>query len=311
MNTALADFIFEALSLQVHASFLQQCLCQPNIVFVEMFMWFVDHYGKTTVEDHEANRQQMAASWHPADGFDTLVRCLFTGTAFAGCTNFTLANCGIVNIVLRSIKQCGMYAKEYKAWIACKAIYPRIVKTFDSFKTFWVAKITLVNQTAIPASQYGYGMAATNNDDSVVSHGETILNFGAAYTATQESVKWQGTTITSMQNQLNPMSQYCMALQQQATLTNHASQHQHSASNSWCGLAQHNRNGGSSGGYQQPVYLQPGAMGQCLDYTPTPYKSNPGTTATLTVVMWTTGTPAGCVPNWAPCTIHMRQGPTA
>jgi hypothetical protein len=120
-------------------------------------------------------------------------------------------SCNIVDIGLRIIKRCGMYAEEYKAWIACKAIHPRIVKTFDSFKTFWVAKITLVNQTAVPASQYGYGMAATNNDDSVVSYGEPILNFGTTYAATQESVKSQGTMIASMQNQLNAMSQYCMA----------------------------------------------------------------------------------------------------
>ncbi len=72
-----------------------------------------------------------------------------------------------------------MYAKEYKAWIARKAIRPRIVEIFDSFKTFWAAKITLVNQTAVPASQYRYRMAATTNNDSVVSYGETILNFGA------------------------------------------------------------------------------------------------------------------------------------
>jgi len=42
MNTALANIFLEALSLQVHASFLQWHLCEPNIVFVNMFMWFVD-----------------------------------------------------------------------------------------------------------------------------------------------------------------------------------------------------------------------------------------------------------------------------
>jgi hypothetical protein len=68
----------------------------------------------------------------------------------------------------------------------------------------------------------------------------------------------------SMQNQLNHMSQYCMVLQQQATLTNHMAQHQRGASNSWHGYAQHNRNGGSGG--------KPGATGQRPDYTPTPYK---------------------------------------
>jgi hypothetical protein len=145
-----------------------------------------------------------------------------------------------------------MYAKEYKASIACKAIHPKITITFDFFKTFWAAKITLVNQTAVPTSQYGYGMAATNNDDSVVSYGETISNFGAAYVATQESVKLQGTTIVAMQSQLNAMSQYCKALQQQATLTNHMAQQQCGTFNNWHGWAQRNGNvggGGGGGGY--------------------------------------------------------------
>ncbi len=199
-----------------------------------MFVWIVNHYGKTMAEDCKANRQRMAANWHPANIFNTLVLCLFTSTAFAGCTNFTMANRDIVNIGPHIIKRSGMYAKEYKAWIAREAICPRIVKTFNSFKTFWAAKITLVNQTAIPTSQYGYGMAATNDDKSVISYGETTLNFGAAYTATQESVKLQGTTIAAMQSQLNAMSQFCMVLQQQATLTNHAAQQQCGASNDWC-----------------------------------------------------------------------------
>ncbi len=65
-------------------------------------------------------------------------------------------NVVIVDIGLRIIKRCGMYAgKEYKACIACEAIRPRIVKTVDTFKMFWAAKITLVNQTAIPASMHG------------------------------------------------------------------------------------------------------------------------------------------------------------
>jgi hypothetical protein len=124
---------------------------------------------------------------------------------------------------------------------------------FDYFKTFWAAKITLVNQTAIPASQYGYRMAATNNDDFVVSYGKSIANFGAAYATTQESVKSQGTMIAAMQSQLNAMSQYCMALQQQAAPTNHAAQQQRGTSNNWCGSALRNGNGGSGGsggGYQ-------------------------------------------------------------
>jgi hypothetical protein len=73
MNTTLPKVFLEALSLQVRASFLQRRLCKPNIVFVDMFMWLVNHYGKTTAEGCKAKHHQMAAKWHPANGFDTLI----------------------------------------------------------------------------------------------------------------------------------------------------------------------------------------------------------------------------------------------
>jgi hypothetical protein len=122
----------------------------------------------------------------------------------------------IVNIGLRIIKCCSMYTKEYKRWIPCKAIRPCIDEDMNSFKEFWSSKIALVNQTAIPASLQGYGMAAVNdNNGSVISYGESIANFGAAYAATQESVKMQGSKIASLRSQVNAMQQYCMALQSQ------------------------------------------------------------------------------------------------
>ena len=58
---------------------------------------------------------------------------------------------------------------------------------------FWANKITLVNQTAIPASVHGYRMAAVNNNKTVALYGESIANFRAPYATTQESVKTQGT----------------------------------------------------------------------------------------------------------------------
>ncbi len=57
-----------------------------------------------------------------------------------------MADRDIANIGLRVIKRCGMYAEEYKAWITRESERPRIVETFDTFKMFWAAKITIVNQ---------------------------------------------------------------------------------------------------------------------------------------------------------------------
>ncbi len=141
-------------------------------------------------------------------------------------------------------------------WIARESIGPAIVKMFDTFKTFWAAKITLVNQTAIPTSLHGYGMAAINNDDaSVISYGESIANLGAAYAATQESVKTQGSTITLLQRQVNAMQQYYTALQQQPPPTIYAQPYQQCAPNNHHGLLHHN--GSGRGGYQHSGYQQP------------------------------------------------------
>ncbi len=57
MNTALTNIFLEALSSQARASFLQQRFFEPNIVSVDTFVWFINHYGKTTGEDRKANCQ--------------------------------------------------------------------------------------------------------------------------------------------------------------------------------------------------------------------------------------------------------------
>jgi hypothetical protein len=155
MNAALTNIFLDALLLQVYTAFQQRHLRKPNIVFVDMFLQFVDHDGKTTAKDCKANQQRMASDWHPANSFNALVLRLFNGAVFAGYTNYTMANCDIVDISLCVIKQCGFYAKEYKAWIIREAVTPRIVKMFNTFKSCWAAKIMLANQTAIPTSMHG------------------------------------------------------------------------------------------------------------------------------------------------------------
>jgi hypothetical protein len=61
MNAALTDVFLDVVSVGVCAAFQQRRLHEPNIVFVDMFEWFAQHYGTTTAEDRDANRQQMAA----------------------------------------------------------------------------------------------------------------------------------------------------------------------------------------------------------------------------------------------------------
>jgi hypothetical protein len=155
-----------------------------------------------TAKNRKANRQRMAANRHPANGFNALILHLFIEAAYASSKGYRMNDVNTVDIGLCIIKQCGMYSEEYKAWIARKTICPCINEMVDMFKTFWTTKITLVNQTTIPASMHGYRMATVNNDDSVVLYGDAIVNFRASYATTQELVKSQGTTIALMQGQL-------------------------------------------------------------------------------------------------------------
>ena len=123
----------------------------------------------------------------------------------------------VIDIGLRVIKQCGMYSEGYKNWIVHENETPTIIKRINSFKEYWADVISLVNQTAAPALQHGYGMAATDMDDdaSIASYSQSLSNFGAMYAATQESMKAQATNMAVMQGQLTNIQQFCMAVGQQ------------------------------------------------------------------------------------------------
>ncbi len=101
-----------------------------------------------------------------------------------------------------------MYSKEYKNWIARGSESLPIVETVDSFKEYWSRAIALINQTAAPASQHGYGIAAVNNDVLIASYNKTLTNFGAAYAAMQETIKSQATSLAAMQGQLANIQQF-------------------------------------------------------------------------------------------------------
>jgi len=57
--------------------------------------------------------------------------------------------------------------EEYKNWIVRENESLSIVKTIDFFKEYWAATISLVNQTAIPAANHGYGMNVMDDDTSI------------------------------------------------------------------------------------------------------------------------------------------------
>ncbi len=188
---------------------------QPNMVFLHMFNWFITEYGKTTAKDCKDNWQRMAADWHPSNGFEPLATRLFIGASYVSTACYPRDDCDVINIGLRVIKHCEMYSEEYKNWIAHEKETPAIVKTINSVKEYWANVIALVNQTAVLASQHGYGMAAMDDNTLLTSYSESLANFGAAYAATQESIKTHGTSLATMQDQLTNIQQFCMNVGQQ------------------------------------------------------------------------------------------------
>ena len=236
-----------------------------------------------------AKQRPKAADWHPSDGFVPLATCLFVGASYMSALRYLMDDHDVINIGLHIIKRCGMYSKEYKNWIARENESPPIVKTIDSFKEYWVAAISLVNQTVIPAANHGYGMNVMDDDISIASYGKSLANFGAAYAATQESMKSQVTTMAAMQGQLTNIQQFCMAVNQQPPPTIYAppQQQQHNNHRS-------NRCNGGSGGAngtgsfpQQPTWFGGNDAGaQQPTRPPTPYK---------------------CWENWSYCSTHCGE----
>jgi hypothetical protein len=220
MNAALSDVFLANLPKLVCDGYNPIRMGSPNTVFLHMFHWFTKKYGVTTAEEREESRQRMAADWQPTDSFDQLVTRLFLSALYASAARYPMEEHNIIDIGLSMIKHCGLYTKDYKAWIgienAGQLANPRVKQTLNSFKGFWSNTITLVNQMSIPALQHGYGMAAMeDNSGSIASYGKSLANFGAAYAAAQETVKSQADSISTIQAQLAGLQHFCMTVGQQ------------------------------------------------------------------------------------------------
>ncbi len=231
---------------------------QPNTVFLHMFVWFITKYKRIITKDRKENWQRMATTWHPSKGFKPLAMHLFISASYASAARYPMDDHDIIDIGLRVIKRCGMYVKEYKNWILCKNAAPLIVEPINSFKEYWANAIALVNQTAVLASQHGYGMIAMDNDASVAAYDDLLENFGAAFTTTQETMKGQADSLVAMQNQLLNI-QLCMNIGQMPPNSTYTpAQHQRMFTN-------HNkRNGGGQGngcGFPQQPTMNYGGTG--------------------------------------------------
>jgi hypothetical protein len=55
MNAALSDIFLANLPKAIRKTYDPICMKQPNTVFLHMFDWFINKYGKTTTKDCEEN----------------------------------------------------------------------------------------------------------------------------------------------------------------------------------------------------------------------------------------------------------------
>jgi len=105
MNAALSDVFLANLPKAIRQTYEPIRMKQPNTVFLHMFNWFIEKYGKTTTEDREDNRQRMAADWHPSDGFEPLATRLFVGASYASAARYPMDDRDVIDIGLRVIKR--------------------------------------------------------------------------------------------------------------------------------------------------------------------------------------------------------------
>jgi hypothetical protein len=180
MNVALSDVFLANLPKAIYETYKPVHMKQPNTAFLHMFDWFITKYGRATTKDCKENWQRMAITWHPSEGFEPLATHLFIGASYTSAARYPMDDCDVIDIGLCIIKHCGIYTKEYKNRILHENAVPPIVELINSFKEYWANAIALVNQTAVPASQHGYGMTAMDNDALVALYDDLLANSGAA-----------------------------------------------------------------------------------------------------------------------------------
>ncbi len=110
----------------------------------------------------------------------------------------------VVDIGIHILHQTGLFAEEYKTWILCSNNATK-TNNFTAFRTFGADAVNIASFTATPASSHGYGMAAAKDDSSALT--DAVSNFGAAYTATQESQRTNNKAINAMQVQIQMLCQ--------------------------------------------------------------------------------------------------------
>ena len=195
INKALNDTFLELCPAEYTKEFREQRISNPNSFFRDVFQQFLDLYGEADEHDRKENKERMEAEWHPNDGIQKLINQINTGREYAHFANQAIGDPEAVDIALRVLMHCGLFAVEYADWQA------QADKSWLNFKNFWKVKCRLKKKT-VRAGQIGYGMSslegAAQEDEALRQYEDTVDQFSNAHLATQDAIKQLTTTNSNL-----------------------------------------------------------------------------------------------------------------
>ena len=170
MNAALVDTFLGLIPNGIELLYEQERMMNPNAVFRECFDRFVKRCGRTLTlaEDRETNQTAiMAADRHPSMGFEVLTSCLFRDVTFA-----------------RPLRSPNYRQRQFQQWrphTQPHGTLHRRVQDVDhprqrpqqDERLHLIRNLpgergaNCIIHLSVPASQHGYGMAATDDDASM------------------------------------------------------------------------------------------------------------------------------------------------
>ena len=185
MNAVLVDTFLGLIPNGIELLYEQERMMNPNAVFRECFGRFVKRCGRTLTlaEDRETNQTAiMADDRHPTMGFEVLTSCLFRDVTFA-----------------RPLRSPNYRQRQFQQWrphTQPHGTLHRRVQDVDHprQRPQQDERLHLIRNCiihlSVPASQHGYGMAATDDDASTPPLADAVSKFGTAHAATQESLRY-------------------------------------------------------------------------------------------------------------------------
>lgn len=150
-----------------------------NVEARTIIVHLMDTYGTCTIEDLEANRNQVMTDWNP----DTDIEHLWTrATAckiFAEGTTLALSDDAIMNLLLIPLAKTKVFQDDIKAW----RVLPSTTKTWEAFKTHFTER-NKERTRELNTGTAGYNALAAATADLTIQTSNSTHAANAASTTT-------------------------------------------------------------------------------------------------------------------------------